>query len=274
MSAFPATIPVRLDADGRIDTDIECPRCGYNLRTRLPREGCPECGVPIDVIDRADADRLDHADPWWRGRIRRGGKLLHYGAWAAMPLVLPGLILATAGLWLLTTREPGKAEGWAARGTRLSARWASVGSLLAAVALGVSLIIVQQEWTVMGMMQRDEKWLDILFAAVGASMAVALLEAWRVLFKLTARADGPAVAQACRRTWKRYLLGIAVLIGLAIAVNVGDRLDLRFVSERFVTFAAASFLLTFGTLAWMWWQTVRLTSQIAKVLAAGRTIEA
>ncbi|MEM6460138.1 MAG: hypothetical protein AAF710_12185, partial [Planctomycetota bacterium] len=131
MSAFPSTIPVKLDDAGRIAVDVPCPACGYNLRMQpiaaVSGAGgvCPECGSSIDVSARRDADRLDAADPAWRTRVGRGVRWLHTGAWLSLLGLLPGVVVAAAALWLVTAKEPGRRETWLARGTRLSARWAS-----------------------------------------------------------------------------------------------------------------------------------------------------
>ena len=311
MSAFPATIPVKLDDAGRIAVDLHCPACGYNLRTqRLARlvggegnrtaegtgeagnaettrapghEGngeatanpgergrCPECGAGLDLSRREEADRLDRADTAWRARIRRGARWLHASVWAAV-LVLPGLIGAAGALWLLTTREPGRAEGWMARGTRLSARWASVASAAAAVVL---LVLLLRRWddlraigfSVTTLLAQDWRELDVVICLAAAAMAVALLEAWRHLFALAARADGPAVAQLCRQTWKRYLIVVGVVVAIAAGTYLAEPLGLRLPSPYFEWTAVALTAVVAAVLGWVWWVTLGLTRQLARVL--------
>ncbi|MEM8737513.1 MAG: hypothetical protein AAGG38_03410 [Planctomycetota bacterium] len=283
MSAFPATIPVRLDAEGRIDNDVFCPSCDYNLRMQRVADvvgrregaaaseagrpgGCPECGAELDVVSRDEADMFSRADPGWCRRVVRGADWLFYGAVGAMPLVLPGLVVATAGLWLMTGREPGRREGWKARGTRLSARWASVLGAGAGLALLVLLWWRWGEATRATFLAKD--WLlgDILFCAVGASFAVGMLEAWRYLFALAARADGPRVAQACRAAWKRYLLGVGVVVGLALAVNVAERSGIRLPEPWNHYTVTAGFAVVGAVAVWLWWVTVGLTREIRRLL--------
>lgn len=265
-STFPATIPVRLNDEGRIDSDMPCPTCGYNLRFQREGGACPECGWAIDVEAWVEADQLSLAESHWRSGVQRGGRLLYWGAIAAMPLVVPGLLLATAGIWLLTRHEPGRHEDWRAKSTRLAARMASVGSSGAMVALLVGWWATGRPFTLSAMIMRDAKWVDVLVAAVGASMAVALMEAWRHLFKLAARADGPGVSQMCRRAWQRYLLGVGVVVAISVAVWVTDRADIIVVQRYSQWFAAAALLIVVVIALWLWWTTVRLTHAFARLL--------
>ncbi len=267
MSAFPSTIPVRVDDEGRIASDVSCPRCGYNLRMQRAAGACPECGAAIDVSDALPADHLDRADAGWRRRLARGAAWLFWGV-VILPLGgVPGLVVAAAGVWLLTTREPGRDETWFARGTRLSARFANAAAAVGAVALAVLVLRQGRPASFGRLLAQDFTWFDILLSTVGACVAVGMLEAWRHLFKLAARADGPNVAQACRRAWKRYLIGVAVLVVLSAGVTVADRLDLKWVAAYYQYFAGAALLIVLVVLAWLWWVTVGLTRELKGVLA-------
>ena len=266
ISAFPSTIPVRLDGEGRIASDVACPHCGYNLRMQRAAGDCPECGHAIDVSDALPADHLDRADPRWRQRLARGSRWLFWGV-AILPLGgVPGLVLAAAGLWLLTTKEPERDETWFHRGTRLSARFANAAAAVGAVALAVLLLRFDVSLSPGRLLAQDFQWFDLLLSTVGACIAVGMLEAWRHLFRLAARADGPNVAQACRRAWKRYLLGVAVLVVLSAGVTVADRLDIRWVAAYYQYFAGAALLVVLITVGGLWWTTVSLTRRLRDVL--------
>lgn len=293
-AAFPATIPVRLDAEGRIDIDVHCPACDYNLRMQKVQGACPECGAAVDVVERDDADRLANADPAWLARVRRGTRWLHGAAVAALCGGIPGVVWGAAALWLLTGREPGRRETWYHRGTRLSARWASV--LAAAAALAVVVLIVRRYgsfWsTVAGsmgsgagsgggttnpllrvqrlvapMMSGDWGTFDLLVCTAAASMAVAMLEAWRHLFALAARADGPAVAQHCRRAWKRYLIAVGIVVAIAVGTNVVERFGWRLPGGFYEWTALMLSGVILLVLLWVWWVTVRLTWDFRRLVA-------
>lgn len=59
-----------LDAAGRIDADITCRGCGYNLRGQSLSNTCPECGTSVEWSTRID--RLAYHDPAWLGSLKRG----------------------------------------------------------------------------------------------------------------------------------------------------------------------------------------------------------
>ena len=267
-SAFPATLPVRLDPQGRIDVDVSCPSCAYNLRMQRIEKACPECGQAIDVVERDDADRLAVADAGWRAGIGRGINLLHAGTWLTPLGVLPGLLVAVAGVWYLTRREPGRAEGWAARGTRLSARWAPLAAAVCGVAFVAVLALGGERWTVSSFMRRDASWLDLLLCTAVASLAVGLLEAWRVLFKIAARADGPDAARACRDTWKRYLVAVAIVVAIAAATRATDLADWRPLYQHSLALGGVASAVLLAVLVWTWWSTVRLTGRLKAAVAA------
>ncbi|MCC7407760.1 MAG: hypothetical protein IT442_06785 [Phycisphaeraceae bacterium] len=59
-----------LDPDGRLDADIPCVECGYNLRAADPAGRCPECGTPIKRS--VPGDLLLLADLTWLARVDSG----------------------------------------------------------------------------------------------------------------------------------------------------------------------------------------------------------
>jgi hypothetical protein len=68
MSESRTPIPfVTYDADGRIDMDLPCRKCGYNLRTLRDDRQCPECGASIH--DSARLAWLCQHDPAWLRRL-------------------------------------------------------------------------------------------------------------------------------------------------------------------------------------------------------------
>ncbi|MEM1109034.1 MAG: hypothetical protein AAGH99_10135 [Planctomycetota bacterium] len=288
-SAFPATIPVRLNEEGFIDIDVHCPACGYNLRMQKVANTCPECGAAVDVVERDDTDRLELADAGWLKRIERGTRWLHGGALATIFFAVPGIVWGAAALWLLTTKEPNRPETWYHRGTRLSARWASVLAAVAALATLVLLVarvlprlsgislnlgtgptgvspLLRIQRAVVPSFSGDWGTFDLLACTAAAAMAVAMLEAWRHLFALAARADGPAVAQRCRATWKRYLVGVGAIVGLATVTNVVDYFDWRLPPWLYEWTALILLGVVLAVVVWIWWATVKLTADFRRLL--------
>ena len=56
---------VKYDADGRIDQDLPCLKCGYNLRTLRDDGQCPECGASVHESARL-AWLCQHDRVWLR----------------------------------------------------------------------------------------------------------------------------------------------------------------------------------------------------------------
>jgi len=64
------TTRIRLDANGRIDEDVSCRKCGYNLRTLLPDGICPECATAVGRS--LQGDFLRFSDPYWVESLASG----------------------------------------------------------------------------------------------------------------------------------------------------------------------------------------------------------
>ncbi|MCC7409816.1 MAG: hypothetical protein IT442_17250 [Phycisphaeraceae bacterium] len=91
---MPPAIP--LDPQGRLDADIACVHCGYNLRAADPAANCPECGTPLDRSLRPDILLL--ADPTWLKRVLSGLGWVRWGVFGIVSLSTFNLI------WLLLRR--------------------------------------------------------------------------------------------------------------------------------------------------------------------------
>ncbi|MEM9883459.1 MAG: hypothetical protein AAF800_11125, partial [Planctomycetota bacterium] len=185
--------------------------------------------------------------------------------------LLPGVVVAAAALWLVTAKEPGRRETWLARGTRLSARWASVLAAAAAVAVGVMFIVRRERLRPSITYLVGEDWgvFDLLICTAGAAAAVALLEAWRLLFVIAARADGPAAARRCRQVWKRYLVAVGAVVSVALLTNAAQWFDVRLPSPLFEWTTVITMSVLAAILLWVWWVTVGLTRSLVRVIDQG-----
>jgi MFS family permease len=106
-----------LDSDGRVQMDLACVRCGYNLRTLAADGLCPECALPVARSIRGDL--LKYADPTWVGKLTDGAEFLFMAALA--PLVAA----PAAGL-----------------GFTLSDSWPAIGGVLLLIAMLAGIVTV------------------------------------------------------------------------------------------------------------------------------------
>lgn len=119
---------VRLTPDGRLDEDIACLRCGYDLRMQLPDGVCPECGTAVGRS--VQGNFLRFSPPDWVDTLASGMNwivanivisLLGGIAIAAVvrsidlavnPRFLAHLlsIVGVIGYWKLTTPDPSRLD--------------------------------------------------------------------------------------------------------------------------------------------------------------------
>ena len=110
-----------LQREVRIESDLPCAACGYNLRTILINGRCPECGT--EVAETLKSGILACSSPRWLRNIGAGCVLLLLAPAASMlalsvrgkpvqtpaqcvMVLIPGLVLLAMGLQLLTRPEP------------------------------------------------------------------------------------------------------------------------------------------------------------------------
>ncbi len=135
---------IPLDSQGRIEVDVPCRGCGYNLRGLAPGGACPECGANIPAL----SDDLRFSDPQWLEQLASSTAWLVAGipvmilgvtaiAFLAHPLtefVVMGLLwgaITLVGFWKLSAPEPGPAPAEAGLTLRRLVRWAAVGCFAA-----------------------------------------------------------------------------------------------------------------------------------------------
>ena len=107
-----------LDAEGRIDEDILCVQCGYNLRTQRMDAACPECNTAVRTSTSNYLLRL--GDPRWVRRIARGIR------WIILSLGLVA-VAAAANIVVFTLAQ----AGWTRR-AYVSGAWFQLALLAAA----------------------------------------------------------------------------------------------------------------------------------------------
>ena len=132
MTADKTVGQVQLDPTGRLAQDIHCIHCGYNLRSLLPDQACPECGRPVEPSLRGDM--LCFSSPAWLAKLAWGTVWLILGwvQWLVFyvlqfvwrPLLQQQLAVGTmavsvqqvlcysmdaaefVGIWMVTCRDP------------------------------------------------------------------------------------------------------------------------------------------------------------------------
>jgi hypothetical protein len=133
------------DADGRIDMDVPCLRCGYNLRTLFDDRDCPECGA--SVHESARLLRLCHYKPDWLYRLANatvwiGTSMICFALFVILVLWSPRGVLVKAasdvifvcvlvglvGFWRITT--PHSRGQIHADHIRIRARWTMVAAFV------------------------------------------------------------------------------------------------------------------------------------------------
>ena len=92
---------------GRVEGDLPCSGCGYNLRTLFRDGDCPECARPI--ARTIEGDLLCRCQRWWLRRMRVG-----------LLIAMVGLILgmAFATLFLAGNLERRLSWAWSLRAVR------------------------------------------------------------------------------------------------------------------------------------------------------------
>ena len=101
-------LALRFDDEGRLDSDLSCARCGYDLRGMKERDECPECG--LNVHRSIYAAELAATKPplarWMATRLYIAAVVASLVAFVLLMLdttvVFPGFVLAFVAVFLLT----------------------------------------------------------------------------------------------------------------------------------------------------------------------------
>ena len=97
-------IAAAFDEDRKMQVDIACRACSYNLRGLAIDQACPECGVAVSAS--LPPDGLVFSNSRWLIRVARGCLFL--------PVIVFGAIAGGMGLGLIEefVRQPAQVVGW------------------------------------------------------------------------------------------------------------------------------------------------------------------
>jgi hypothetical protein len=229
MASGISAIQVQIDPAGRIAQDVPCIHCGYNLRSLLADQACPECNQAVGESLRGDL--LQFGNPAWLRRLAGGmgwlivGSILflltrgaHYllawlGSRGAIPITgtpwpfHAGWVIAQAatliGVWKATSREPrtlGMPAGFDAR--------TLAGPLLAAgFLLGYALMPLRNAGT-------------LRVALLGQIPTIIMMSGWICLYihlaNLARRVPAVRIIRLTYVALVVYVLGKCLGIGLWI----------------------------------------------------------
>lgn len=140
--------PIDYDTSGRIDQDLSCLKCGYNLRGLSSQQICPECGEPAAQTIRGDW--LEFSDPKWVRRLACGMRCIIWTIFGTPFLSFAILVIGErpfvaimvsayiVAFWLITSPEPGRTDAEPGLGLRRIARYGSIFGVLMACLLGMA----------------------------------------------------------------------------------------------------------------------------------------
>lgn len=222
------TPETQADRAARIETDLACVECGYNLRTLAHSANCPECGMAVVVSARGD--RLASAPPAWVHALAHGAWWLRAAVIISLPVVYLGVAFSSYGIWVLTIAQPGREEPSVDRGYRLASRWLTVlGSFtVSAMTLGGLIAVAATDqrlfgdWNLRlgsgGGVMDSLPAFDAVYLTVHAVYVLGLLATWRYLSILAQRVPADGLATAWRelgRAWIGSVLLLSVVSGAA-----------------------------------------------------------
>jgi len=201
-----AVVPV--DRQGRIDVDVTCLHCQYNLRAQPPAGHCPECGHPIP--ESLSSDHAVMMPPFWLGQVWRGAVCLAI-AWLTIPLCGIGMIIGLIGAFAICGDPP--LSQLRVRGLRQF----TIGSMLGAGMMLFGSLLARD--TVLYL-------LPLAGLALSLSLAVIGLHLFAHRIALAARQPSlgwPSIALACATP----LLPLLFLIAMIAHDTIAYRSPLR-----------------------------------------------
>lgn len=219
MSFYPPPPGPVMPASGVIENDVQCVKCGYNLRTLSMLGRCPECGTPVGLS--LHGNLLRYADPQWVETLARGINLILWGILAAIcggiigaivakdnPIVgqmigLLGSGVGLAGAWLITTPDP----------SGLGEEQYATPRKVTRVCLLLGLMYNLAEMGLQGQMLSGGGFYMLVLVAIAAGLAQAVGTIAELLYfsKLAMRVPDPQMASRARAIMWGYGMPIALL---------------------------------------------------------------
>jgi MFS family permease len=218
------TVLVKLDAQGRLDEDISCRKCAYNLRSLSPDGRCPECGTAVGRS--LQGDFLRFADPQWVQTLASGMNWIVAGIAIGIIVgaVAVGLIggmgldrrwmifiqiavslIALVGYWKVTTPDPAGLEDSAKLTARKLVRICQIAGL---VILLLNLLVPKG----------SSDWSLILVLASTPIGIISMIAVFTYAAHLALRIPDEKMARHCRIVmWGLMILMVAALL-LAVAM--------------------------------------------------------
>lgn len=228
-AAITALPPIKLDPTGRIDDDVSCRKCGYNLRGLLPDGRCPECGTAVGRS--LHGDLLRFSDPDWVQKLASGmnwifasiiigligGVLgaIFLGVFSSILssrsfIVLApssGLVfglVALVGYWKVTTPDPARLSGESNLSSRKLVR---IAQLTNYVVTPVNSLMQHLAWFVPVMI------MSVVSGIIGLVGTVAIFLYGR---KLALRIPDEKLARHC----KIVMWGLAFMVAISMSFAI------------------------------------------------------
>lgn len=243
-STYDGSIDLPLDENERLDSDLNCLACDYNLRGQRVSGACPECGTPVSHSMRSD--HLRAADIGWLRSLKTGFLWLIIGTFTAIALAMlvagieaalsmtqtPPLnqpspsaaaphssritaiaylivviiqsAMAIYAYWKLTEPEPGRARQSIACGIT---RWATAVGYTISVAAAIAVLPLTRVATLIS---------ELLDGASGLAMLVAFPAFLLYLRSLARRIPSDSLAKQTMIVMWGMIACIGAVIPLAI----------------------------------------------------------
>ncbi len=228
-----------LDGQGAVAGDVNCVRCGYNVRGLLGSGRCPECGAAVSVSLRGALLRF--SDPAWIGKLYLGVRLIFWGIIISIVSTVAGIFLAwlrgvgaiewyllaglfsygvvAMGAWMLTQPDPsGKGEDQYGKARKIARTCIIIGMI------GQVLNVLEKISPIAAPVELLMAILNFLLTAISTVKIVAMMQ---YLSKLAMRVPNAKISDRLD-SLKRSLGasdGLYGLMksGLRLAIAVGGR---------------------------------------------------